>query len=1175
MRILRLDLLKFGPFSGVTLAFEGRPFGLHIVCGPNEAGKSSALRALRQFFYGIPNRTSDNFLHANADLRIGAVLESARGDQLHAIRRKVTSQTLRAADDDTPVDAALVADILSGVDETTFSQRFGIDYEELVRGGAAIAQGGGDLGAMLFAAGLGIADLNHIAGRLAEEADQYFKARGSLQRVNKAVAELTAARRMIKDSQLPESQWVTHDRALRDLRTRSDELSAALLEKRTEQGRLQRLGDALPIIRRRETLLAELRQVAHAPSLAADFPEDRRKAVNELQMAQTAACEATKALEAVTAAIAQLQVPPLLLEHAGAIQQLKEDLGTHRKAMKDRTVLVAKRQQNESEARKILVELGYQPELSDAAALRISRGQRRRIQELGSHHVALTSERESASAALQALQTRLTAVEREIQTISEKRDVSELGCALRRAQQHRDLATRADRARLQLEAGRQQMQIDLQRLPRWSGTLDNLELLKVPSSETIDRFETDIAKAEGQRDRMAERTTELRDDLSQLDQQIEQLRLQADVPTEADLNAARALRDEGWRSVVQHWQQPQATPDAAEVFVRHFPLCSDLASAYEASVERADELADRLRREADQVAMKAKLIAERDKKQERLHELSAKLAALDGQLQELSAQWQTLWQPMGIEPGTPREMRAWKKQQADLVAAAALHRTSESEYAELASQVCSLREELARSLHNLGEPTPQPAETLVSIVERCEQLAGRIQGAHDARLTLARDRDRLERELADARRQAAEIQDQLDRWRNDWSAAVQGLRLGSDSGPTEANSVLEALQELHEKLSDAECLRERIEGIDKDAEAFCQQTRRLTESAAPDLVQIPFEQAANDLYDRLITAQKEHARLSELRGRLQAEEQKRDKARTACTRWQATLETMCREASCQSPDQLVAAERLSSQKQTLQAAARDVEDQLLRLAAGMPLDTFVQQALQVDADHLAPTLQQLADDIRQLETQQAAAREEIGKELSELQRMDGSSRAAEAQTQVESLMAQIRNDAEQYVRLRLASTVLRQTTERYRQRNQGPVLDSASRLFSDLTRGSFRALRADFDDQGGAVLVGVRAGGQILNVECMSDGTRDQLYLALRLASLETYLADKEPLPFIVDDILIMFDDERAVAALRALARLSTRTQVIFFTHHDHLLELAANHLDAGSFFVHHLAIRV
>ena len=73
----------------------------------------------------------------------------------------------------------------------------------------------------------------------------------------------------------------------------------------------------------------------------------------------------------------------------------------------------------------------------------------------------------------------------------------------------------------------------------------------------------------------------------------------------------------------------------------------------------------------------------------------------------------------------------------------------------------------------------------------------------------------------------------------------------------------------------------------------------------------------------------------------------------------------------------------------------------------------------------------------------------------------------------------------------------------------------------------------------------------------MSEGTRDQLYLALRLAALELHLARNVALPFVADDLLVNFDDRRAAAALGCLADLSEHTQVLYFTHHRHLLDLA------------------
>jgi uncharacterized protein YhaN len=144
--------------------------------------------------------------------------------------------------------------------------------------------------------------------------------------------------------------------------------------------------------------------------------------------------------------------------------------------------------------------------------------------------------------------------------------------------------------------------------------------------------------------------------------------------------------------------------------------------------------------------------------------------------------------------------------------------------------------------------------------------------------------------------------------------------------------------------------------------------------------------------------------------------------------------------------------------------------------------------------------------------------------------------------------------------------------ERFHDRSQGPILRKASELFQRLTCGSFEGLRADRDPHGQPALVGVRrAGTETVAVEGMSDGTADQLFLALRLAGLDHYLDANEAMPFILDDLLIKFDDRRAAAALQALAELSKRTQVIFFTHHRHLVELAARHLPASILLEHQL----
>jgi uncharacterized protein YhaN len=81
----------------------------------------------------------------------------------------------------------------------------------------------------------------------------------------------------------------------------------------------------------------------------------------------------------------------------------------------------------------------------------------------------------------------------------------------------------------------------------------------------------------------------------------------------------------------------------------------------------------------------------------------------------------------------------------------------------------------------------------------------------------------------------------------------------------------------------------------------------------------------------------------------------------------------------------------------------------------------------------------------------------------------------------------------------------------------------------------------------------------------MSDGTADQLFLALRLAALEQSIAAGVALPFLADDLFINFDDARARAGLEVLGELSRMTQVLFFTHHAHLAAMARDVLGVES----------
>jgi uncharacterized protein YhaN len=223
------------------------------------------------------------------------------------------------------------------------------------------------------------------------------------------------------------------------------------------------------------------------------------------------------------------------------------------------------------------------------------------------------------------------------------------------------------------------------------------------------------------------------------------------------------------------------------------------------------------------------------------------------------------------------------------------------------------------------------------------------------------------------------------------------------------------------------------------------------------------------------------------------------------------------------------------------------------------------EQLEVQMAELSDQLQELGEERRRLD-------ETVGQEralLSELERGEG---AAEAAAAVEAAKATAREQAEQYALLKLAVAVLRREIERFREESHGPLLTRASYFFSKLTCQEHAGLTTAFDERGNVILVGRRANGAEITVDEMSEGTRDQLYLALRLATIEQQLDRSEPLPLIVDDLFVNFDDDRSAAGFEILAELAAKTQVIFFTHHRHLVELAKSTLSPDQWALQELA---
>ena len=249
-------------------------------------------------------------------------------------------------------------------------------------------------------------------------------------------------------------------------------------------------------------------------------------------------------------------------------------------------------------------------------------------------------------------------------------------------------------------------------------------------------------------------------------------------------------------------------------------------------------------------------------------------------------------------------------------------------------------------------------------------------------------------------------------------------------------------------------------------------------------------------------------------------------------------------------------------------SARDLADQTKQAQAlrRSTLKNDVEQALRERKDLcVAAGFDEAAtvDDINQLIERKAAERTKTAQTIGETERQIGeiSERLTAARRttsfdelkfQSETIETRLRDDYRQLATLLIAQCSLEEAIAQWERKSQPEVYRCASRLLSQMTDGAWCTVR--MNAQGDIEVVDAIKTTRAPHL--LSLGTRQQLYLSLRIALLMTAENVGKGLPIMCDDILVNFDNARRKQAVRALLELAKRRQVILFTCHPDIASL-------------------
>jgi Uncharacterized conserved protein len=1115
MRFVSLDLIAFGPFTDVRLDLSGGKEGVHMIYGPNEAGKSVALRAINSFLFGIQARTTDNFRHENSALRIGAVLRHSDGTESALIRRKGNRNTLLDLQGNT-VDEGEISRYVAGMSREDFESMYGLDAEKLVEGGQDIIKGHGEAGTTLFSAAAGISNLQDVLKSTETRQEELFKPRGTTPKVNRLIRELDDLKKRRKELSLPVREWEEVEHKIAELEEQGKKLKEDTGEKSAAAQHKQRQLDVVEDAGEFHEINRELELMGEVILLPDDFGEKRKRTEERLFEDNGIFEDVRKTLKDLKGEIDLITVPRELLSEQERIAELLQDSGNYKQGQGQLPRLQAEALQIKRVCKRMLRELNIQDETGNFSKYCLTIKDGANIEELCDEHYQIKSDLDHHSKTLATHKNNIEELGKKLGEIPEPKDVS----ALQRTLDEGRKTGLNDReiGDIERETGifAEEVKNGLRRLELNEMSFEEFLGLPVPWKNTINRFSTLFQKIEQRRLDLERQNREEKEKLEKAEDSIREMKAESAIPTEEDLFEIRKLRDRIWLIIKEAWLNGRTVNDNEwQLLVLDsggYDICSSaqsLQDAYEKSVMKSDETSDRLRHESERVARLTQLVIRKDRCHTRIAEIDRDEKLLHSDIAVLKTKWKDTWKTVTSDPRDPEEMREWSDQYGDIIGQCRQWKQKTIEFDNAQKSISELKTRFASVFKELGVNEVSKKYELDTLYSEADTLIKKQTTNKATREQLISQFEEYEELVAKEDQTVNELEEKNGLWMGKWVDAVARIKLDSSVTPRQAKAVLTKFRELSDRVRDIEERESRIRAIESDGRQFRGNIEKLCSDLHRPTEGIEHERIIEQLNRELSDALTQQARLKGLEDKKSGLEKNLSEIEDRINGKTVVLKKLCESAGCEKAEELPIKEARSRDYQMKKARLDELSRILSRAAGGVDVAQFLNELKTVDTDRLPTEIDELSRQIEQLEKEISDINQKIGGLKNEQGKMGGGQEAADVAEHIEQVIAEIREAAEEYAKLILATSAMREAAERYRQENQSVVLQKASDLFSRVTLKSFEGLTIDYDDNDQPILVGIRQGKK-LPVEAMSDGTCDQLYLALRLASLEQHFKNRE-----------------------------------------------------------------
>ena len=624
-----------------------------------------------------------------------------------------------------------------------------------------------------------------------------------------------------------------------------------------------------------------------------------------------------------------------------------------------------------------------------------------------------------------------------------------------------------------------------------------------------------------------------------------------DIPTAGRIQTLRELREAKWKELAAFWTPSFRAGSEPEV--------RRVANEFEALMLEVEDLgARRAIAAADSGRLQA---AEADvavQEQEHADTVQAQRES-ESALQALEAAWRAQWEFVRAPPESAADWlgqhQKWLTALDERSAAAA---TLSSGRAALADQLAN-----ARAIAGAELPTLLALSTAEAVLQELATEEKRRNKANNDADKLRAAADAAESQLREDEAALAGLEQEQAAWKEEWSARCTGLPPEIAPEPATVRGWLEKQAELEHARRDLSALVAKVEKRRCKIAEFDQLLAALVARARALDQTLPLPEAMSPR-DAFLSLD---VQTTQARKQREARDKARDQhALVAKELVQAMSLFEARRLEFEQAWTSLGEDGPWTEAGLAAALARSAQaEELRKLQAKLDSklegswrshrEEFIAQLHAQTGVELASERQVREQRLTDQKTTLDAALRQQHDAVAALESLGVAHDALAVEQSFTAARGAVQDKAEELLRLQVARLVVMEA--RRRAADGGSDLEvRASQNFAALTDGAYSGLRIDPDGEAGPSLVAIEASGEEKKPSQLSDGTLDQVWLAVRIAAIGE-AARETPFPLVLDDIFVQFDDLRSRAALRLLATLSEQVQVLVFTHHDHLVDLA------------------